>query len=142
LTNIGSDVDKQKYLVRLISERFQPFVKVSGPLCAAAGILGIREGSLYLTEQRTWLWLGSKPDIVQTMTDAEVSTAISPVAIVRSLLTSMSSTISAYQEHLERVEVDAKDVLSELGFYLTDSSALVIEAVALQGKRYRPSEAS
>jgi hypothetical protein len=48
------------------------------------------------------------------------------------LLHSMSTTIADFQTHLDLIETKASDVTALLGFYLGDSTATVVDAIALR----------
>jgi hypothetical protein len=120
------------YVIQLIAERFSSFATVGGPLFAGEVTFEARSGNLYLTETRAWLFLGKDYDNDHTLTGEEVTAIATPLVIARRLLRSMSTTIADFQTHLDLVETKASDVTALLGFYLSDSTATVVDAIALR----------
>ena len=119
------------YVIQLIAERFSPFATVGGPLFAGEVKFEARPGNLYLTQTRAWLFLGKDYDDVHTLTDEQVTEIASPLVIIRRLLRSMTTSIADFQTHLDRIETKSSDVTGLLGFYLSDSTATVVDAIAL-----------
>jgi hypothetical protein len=124
--------EQSVYVVQLIAERFSPFATVGGPLFAGEVQFEARSGDLYLTETRAWLFLGKDCYDVHTLTDEQVTAIATPLVLVRQLLHSMSTTIADFQTHLDLIETKASDVTALLGFYLGDSTATVVDAIALR----------
>ena len=120
------------FVVKLIAERFAPFAVVGGPLSVGLVEFQSQPGTLYLTQLRTWLFLGKNLDRDHTLSNAQVSTVALPAEIVRRLLRSMTATIADFQKHLDLVESRADDPTSLIGFYLSDSTATVVDAIALR----------
>jgi len=126
--------DKQaEYVVQLICERFSSFAAVAGPLFAGEVNFESRRGNLYLTETRTWLFLGATAyDDVHVLSNNQISSIAAPNVLIRRLLKAMTNTIKAFQGHLELIETKAENLTALLGFYLGDSIATVVDAIALQ----------
>ena len=124
--------EQSVYVVQLIAERFSPFATVGGPLFAGEVTIEARPGNLYLTQTRAWLFLGKDYDNDHTLTDEQVTAIATPLVIVRRLLHSMSTTIADFQTHLDLIETKGSDVTALLGFYLSDSTATVVDAIALR----------
>ena len=120
------------YVIQLIAERFSPFATVGGPLFAGEVKFETRTGNLYLAQTRTWLFLGKDYDDDHTLADEQVTAIATPLVIIRQLLHSMSTTIADFQTHLDVFETKASDVTALLGFYLGDSTATVVDAIALR----------
>ncbi len=120
------------FVLQLVAERFSAFAAVGGPLSVGQVEFEARPGSLYLTQTRTWLFFGKDPNNDHTLTHQQVSTVASPAEIARRLLNSMTATIAAFQEHLNLIETKADDLTTLLGFYLSDSTATVVDAIALR----------
>jgi hypothetical protein len=131
----GREVMETEYVIGLICERFHAFAKVSGPLFAGRTVMNEREGNLYLTELKTWLWIGPGIDEVRSPSNAEICATTKPGALIRELFSSMSAAIASLRAHVERIERDAEDVVATLGYYLSDSSAIVVDAIALEGQQ-------
>ncbi len=124
--------EQAAFVIQLITERFSPFALVGGPLSLGQVEYETKTGNLYLTQTRAWLFIGKDHNNDHTLTNLQVATVAAPAVIVRRLLNSMTATIADLQAHLSLVETRADDVTAVLGFYLSDSTATVVDAIALR----------
>ncbi len=120
------------FVIQLIAERFSPFAAVGGPLWAGQVHFNEGTGNLYLTQTQKWLYMGTECKDDGTLSHQEVAEAFSPTTLVRTLLRSMTATIEDFQAHLNRIETKADDLTTLLGSYLSDSTATVVDAIALR----------
>ncbi len=127
-----TDQEQAVYLLELIEDRFAPFAHVAGPLLAGKLQHERSTGNLYLTEARTWLFLEAGTDEFHTFDRQELSDSALPIRIVSNLLNSVAQATGAFHSHLVRVVKESEDPLSMLGFYLSDSTASVVDAIALR----------
>jgi hypothetical protein len=121
-------------IYRLLRERFAPMARFGGPLYAGIYTSAGISGSLYVGELSQWLWLptadGLRPQDA-ILTDEAVSRRTDLRTVVGNLLRSARLVFDLYLEHLERIQ-NGSIFAAELGTYLTDDIALVVDAIALR----------
>jgi hypothetical protein len=109
-----------------------------GPLYAGSYTREGISGSLYVGQLTQWLWV---PETVGLhgpedafVSDAEVARARDLAVTLDSLLRSAQLVFELFLEHLDRIQPEPTftDLVKT---YLTDSVALVVDAVALRGRR-------
>ena len=129
-TAVSLRVPKMKTVdvIRLVYEQFRPVTKNCGPLLAGQVVMDGIEGNLYLTEYQYWLW--SSTSSTKELTHPEVDAVTTAQALIRSLLSSTSVKIRAFEAHLDRIELRAEDVPSMLGYYLLNDSETMTDAIA------------
>jgi len=126
-------------IYRLVRERFAPMARFGGPLYA--GIYSSHEisGGLYVGELQ-WLWVpettaGLGPQDA-LLSDEQVAAGRDLAVTLESLLRSAKLVFELFLEHLDRVK--RKPTFTDhIKTYLTNSVALVVDAVALRGREVR-----
>ncbi|HUD73737.1 MAG TPA: hypothetical protein VMQ76_01595 [Terracidiphilus sp.] len=119
-------------VIRQVYERFRPLTKLTGPLFAGKIAVDGKPGKLFLTEAQYWLWMCDCGPEAREMTHSEVGGLTNPQSIVRELLSAVKGLLGYFEDHLDRIEGATSDVPSLLGFYLSNPSALVVDAIATE----------
>ena len=120
----------------LVRERFAQLARFLGPL--RAGIYSNQgiSGNLYVGELKEWLWLPERADSLnpEYLSDEEVARTRDLAVTLEHLLRDAKSVFELFLEHLDRVQPEPTftDLVKT---YLTDDAALVVDAVALRGRR-------
>jgi hypothetical protein len=121
----------------LLRERFAPLARFGGPLFAG---LYKREGiggGFYVDQLKRWLWL---PDSAGRfgpedafLSDEAVAGQTDLKEVAGNLIRNARLIFDLYLEHLERI-ANQPEFAADLGVYLTDEAALVVDAIATRGK--------
>ena len=127
-----SNTENTTFVIELIAQRFAPFAAVGGPLFAGKLTIRERPATVYLTQAQVWLYLTTAHQDAGQLSHADLSTMLPPATVVRSLLHSMSATAHDFESYLDHLERTADDLTTTLGFYLADSTAAVVDAIALR----------
>jgi hypothetical protein len=122
---------------RVLRERFGPFARYGGPLFAGIYVHRGIAGGFYIDQQKQWLWLpdtagGLRPENA-ILSDGAVARQTELRTVVENLLRNSRLIFELYLEHLERIK-DRPTFVADLGVYLTDEIALVVDAIALRGR--------
>lgn len=123
---------------RVLRERFAPLARYSGPLFAGIFVQQGIAGGFYINQQKQWLWLPDSTDRQRPedafLSDEAVARQADLRIVVENLLRNSRLIFELYLEHLERIK-DLPTFVADLGAYLTDEIALVVDAIALRGRR-------
>jgi len=119
-------------VMRQVYERFWPLTKLTGPLFAGKIAVDGKPGKLFLTEAQYWLWMCDSGPEAREMTHFEIDGLTNPQSIVRELLSAVKGLLGYFEDHLDRIEGVTSDVPSLIGFYLSNPSALVVDAIATE----------
>ena len=120
-----------------LRERFAPMACFGGPLYAGIYTREGISGGLYVGQQNKWLWVpetvGRHSPEDAFVSDEQVAAARDLAVTLESLLRSAKLVFELFLEHLGRIQPEPtfKDLVKT---YLTDSVALVVDAVALRGR--------
>ena len=124
-------------IYRLVRERFAPMARFGGPLYAGIYSSHGISGGLYVGELNQWLWVpettgGLGPEDA-LLSDEQVAAGRDLAVTLESLLRSAKLVFELFLEHLDRVK--RKPTFTDhIKTYLTNSVALVVDAVALRGR--------
>ena len=134
----GGTVQDSAEIYRLLRERFAPLARFGGPLYAGDYSNEGISGGLYVGELNQWLWV---PETVgrhrpedALPSDEQVAAARDLAATVKSLLRSAKLMFELFLEHLDRVQRKAT-FPDHVQTYLTNTVALVVDAMVLRGRR-------
>jgi hypothetical protein len=134
--NYGVD-PTQIEVYRVLRERFAPLARYSGPLFAGIHVHQGIAGGFYIDQQKQWLWLpdtaGCQRPEDAILSDEAVARQAELRTVVENLLRNSRLIFELYLEHLERIK-DRPTFVADLGVYLTDEIALVVDAIALRGR--------
>ena len=124
-------------IFRLLRIRFSPLARFGGPLLAGWYDRGDARGNFYLTQLSTWLWIADHDESVvliatdALLSDEQIAATLKPGEVLDGLLRSSKSMFNSFQEHLTHVG-GKEAAAADLGVYLTDDCALVVDAIALR----------
>jgi len=128
-------------IYRLLRLRFAPLARFGGPLFAGIHVSEGIPGPFYVDQQKQWLWLPWLPESVvrlrpedAILSDEVVSRTARLSIVAENLIQSARILFDLYLEHLDRIK-EKPTFPADLGVYLTDDVALVVDAIALRGKR-------
>jgi len=131
------DLPLRAELCRLMRARFGALTNWGGPLHAGRYATKGFEGPFYLDMLNRWLWSptpsGRLSEGDAILSDEAVAQAVNPAELLRELLASAQGLFGQYLAHLKRYQ-DTPNFLGDLGAYLTDPGAVVVDAIAL-GKK-------
>jgi hypothetical protein len=120
-------------IYRLVRERFAPMARFGGPLYAGVYEHEGISGTIYVGEVTQWLWV-PWPETPASLRPEDALLSDSQVAAARDLavtlehrLRSAKLVFELFLEHLKRVQPD------QVQTYLTDSVALVVDAMVVRG---------
>jgi hypothetical protein len=109
-----------------------------GPLFAGIYVDRGIAGGFYVNQQKQWLWLPDSPGRQRRedafLSDEGVAWQADLRTVVENLLRNSRLIFELYLEHLERIR-DLPTFVADLGVYLTDNIALVVDAIVLRGRR-------
>ena len=124
-------------IFRLLRNRFSPLAGFGGPLLAGWYNRGDARGNFYLTQLSTWLWIADHDESLVLaardilVSDEQIAAALKPGEVLDRLLRSSKAIFSCFQEHPTRLG-GKEAAAADLGVYLTDECALVVDAIALR----------
>jgi hypothetical protein len=122
----------------LLRERFGPLARFGGPLFAGMYKRDGIGGGFYVDQLKRWLWLPNSAGRFSPedalLSDEAVAGQNDLKEVAGNLLRNARLMFDLYLEHLERI-ADQPAFAADLGVYLTDETALLVDAIALRGKR-------
>ena len=127
-------------IYRLLRERFAPMARFGGPLYAGVYEREGISGTMYVGELNQWLWVpwpetaGSLRPEDALLSDEQVARERDLAATLQSLLRSAKLVFELFLEHLDRVQREPT-FTDQVQTYLTDSVALVVDALVVRGRR-------
>lgn len=125
---------------RLLRERFAPLARCGGPLFAGVYSREGMSGEFYIDQLSRWLWLPNaeqplRPEDV-VLSDKAVAGQTDVHTVVVNLLRNVRLVFELYEEQVDRIKSRATFV-ADLGVYLTNEIALVVDAIALRGRPWK-----
>jgi hypothetical protein len=134
----GGTVEDPTEIYRLVRERFAPMARFGGPLYAGIYTSAGISGGLYVGELNQWLWV---PETTGTLgpedallSDQQVAAERDLAVTLENLLRNATLVFELFLEHLDRVQ-RKPTFRDHVQTYLTDSVALVVDAVVVRGRR-------